>query len=62
MTTTPHSVPVQAPSTSEATLAETHAAMFAGAGQAAPQAAVRPFQIFSLYDAATPVVYTNHTR
>jgi len=65
MTITPHFVSVQQPTTPGATLAETHAALFtaqAGAVHAAPQPGVRPFQIFSLYDAATPVVYTNHTR
>ncbi|HEF4748867.1 hypothetical protein [Burkholderia multivorans] len=63
MTNLPQVVPVEA--TGEKTLAELHAAMFttaANAVHAAPQAELRTFQIFSLYDAATPVVYTNHTR
>jgi|GEM_PF-5890982 len=51
--------------TGETSLAELHAALFATAANAlhaAPQAELRSFQIFSMYDAATPVVYTNHTR
>ncbi|CAG9194557.1 hypothetical protein PSP6_150039 [Paraburkholderia tropica] len=65
MTTSPQAMPVDANLVGEKTLAELHAAMFttaANAVNAAPQAELRSFQIFSMYDAATPVVYTNHTR